>query len=990
MISRPLSLSCLLLLTCSIIMPSARGSTASLSLAGSWRLQLDRDNAGVDARWFARRLSESIELPGSLPGHGIGDPITVETPWVGSIFDSSWFTAPEYAPYRQPGNIKVPFWLQPETYYAGAAWYQREVEIPAAWAGRRVTLHLERPHWQTTVWLDDRLLGSNDALSVPHVYELGVAVSPGRHVITIRVDNSVILDIGVNSHSISDHTQGNWNGIVGAIELRAGAPVWAEDVQIFPDLASRRAIVRGTLRNLTGTSIAGALELSVTGSAPTAAKVPFEVAGEAQAFETTLNLGKELGTWDEFNPVVHQLNVKVATAAEVDVQTIPFGLREIARDGRQLTINGRKLFLRGTLDCAVYPRTGHPPLDVATWRQILKIIRSHGLNHVRFHSWCPPAAAFTAADELGIYLQPEAASWPNQGATLGDGNPVDAWTEAETQRILRVYGNHPSFVLMAAGNEPAGDRHAAWLDAWVARRRATDPRRLYTSGAGWPEVPENDFHIRSEPRIQHWEAGLKSRINALPPETRTDYRDFIGQREVPVVSHEIGQWCVYPNFSEMEKYTGYLKPRNFEIFRETLAAHGMADLAHDFLIASGKLQTLCYKEDIESALRTPAMGGFQLLDLSDFSGQGTALVGVLDAFWEEKGYVAPAEFRRFCGPTVPLARLDRRVFTVDESLIADVEVAHFGAAPLAKVEATWRLLDATGAAAASGTFAPTEVAIGAGNALGRLDLPLSDLRAPARYRLEVTVPTADGPAANDWAVWVYPPKRDNRVGASAAAGLVRAEPGSATPATRQPQGESRPEAAGATAVPEGVLVVEELDTVARARLETGGVVVLTVPPARVAPDPKKGPIAIGFSSIFWNTAWTNGQAPHTLGILCDPEHPALADFPTDFHSDWQWWYVMSNAGAMILDGLPQPLRPIVQVIDDWVTNRKLGLVWEARVGAGRLLVTSVDLSGELDPVRRQLRASLLAYASGDDFAPAHNVSLDVLAALIAPVAPPTP
>ncbi len=937
------------------MMPSARGTSASLSLAGSWRLQLDRDGAGVDERWFARQLSESIELPGSLPGQGIGDPVTIATPWVGSIFDRSWFTAPEYAPYRHSGNIKVPFWLQPETYYAGAAWYQRDVEIPADWAGRRLTLILERPHWQTTVWLDDLLQGSNDALSVPHVYELGTAVTPGRHILTIRVDNSVIVDLGVNSHSISDHTQGNWNGIAGAIELRATAPVWAEDVQIYPDLSTRSAIVRGVLRNLTGKPVAGTVAIEVDGKGTGAVEVPFETSGEAKALETSLALGAGLATWDEFNPAVHRLNMKVATETTVDEQTIPFGLRAIGHDGRQLTINGRKLFLRGTLDCAVYPRTGHPPLDVATWRRTFEIIRSHGLNHVRFHSWCPPEAAFTAADEIGIYLQVEAASWPNQGSTIGDGGPVDAWIEAETGRILRAYGNHPSFVLMAACNEPGGDHHAAWLDAWVARRRAGDPRRLYTAGAGWPEVAHNDYDIRSEPRIQHWNEGLASRINRLPPETRTDYRDFIAEHDVPVVSHEIGQWCVYPNFAEMEKYTGYLKPRNFEIFRESLAAHGMAGLARDFLLASGKLQTLCYKEDIESALRTPAMGGFQMLGLSDFSGQGTALVGVLDAFWEEKGYVTPAAFRRFCGPTVPLARLDRRVFTADETLIADVEVAHYGAAPLAAVKASWRLLDEAGRAAAEGAWAPTDVAIGAGNALGRIEVPLGKLAVPAHYRLEVSVPTAGGVAINDWGVWVYPPK----------------------PAT-------------VTAAPDDVLVVQYLDTAARDRLESGGAVMLTIPPDRVAPDPARGPIAVGFSSIFWNTAWTNGQAPHTLGILCDPKHPALAGFPTAFHSDWQWWYVMSHAGAMILDDLPQPLRPIVQVIDDWVTNRKLGLVWEARVGPGRLLVTSIDFSGKPDPVRQQLRASLLAYASGGDFAPEQSVSLDAVAALIAPETSPTP
>ena len=156
---------------------------------------------------------------------------------------------------------------------------------------------------------------------------------------------------------------------------------------------------------------------------------------------------------------------------------------------------------------------------------------------------------------------------------------------------------------------------------------------------------------------------MQSRVNAKPPETMTDYRDFVEQhKNAPVVSHEIGQWCVYPNLDEMTKYTGLLKARNFEIFQDQLERNGMLNQAHDFLMASGKLQALLYKEDIESALRTPGFGGFQLLDLHDFPGQGTALVGVLDPFWDSKGYITAEQYRRFAGPIVPLARLERRIF----------------------------------------------------------------------------------------------------------------------------------------------------------------------------------------------------------------------------------------------------------------------------------------------------------------------------------------
>ncbi len=938
-LARRLRASAALLLTTALPMSAA----TTLDLAGTWRFELDRHNTGAAERWFARPLAATIDLPGSLPAAGIGDPVTADTAWTGGIVDRSYYTAPAYAPYREPGHIKVPFWLQPETHYVGAAWFQRDVAFPAAWAGRRVFLTLERPHWKTTVWLDDREIGSNDSLAAPHEYDFGTAVAPGAHRLTIRVDNTLAPDIGENSHSITDHTQGNWNGIVGRIALEATAPAWIDDLQVYPRLNSNSVSVRGRVGGAASLPPDAAVMINVAlAGTPAAGPVTAPVHADG-SFEAEVALGAGAPHWDEFNPVVYRLT---ATLPNGGAKTVPFGLREIGATGRQLTVNGRPLFLRGTLDCAAFPRTGHPPLDVEAWRTELRTIKAYGLNHVRFHSWCPPEAAFAAADELGVYLQVEASCWPNQSTTLGDGKPVDAWLEAETGRILRAYGNHPSFAFFSACNEPGGPHHEAWLRQWVARRKAEDPRRLFTAGSGWPQVPENQYHVTPDPRIQHWGAGLDSRINRLPPETRTDYRAYIAARSVPVVSHEIGQWCAYPDFDEIPKYTGYLKPRNFEIFRETLNAHRLGGQAHDFLMASGRLQVLCYKEDIESALRTPEMGGFQLLGLSDFPGQGTALVGVLDAFWEPKPYVSAAEFRRFCGPTVPLARLPKRVFTTDEHLTADLEVAHFGAAPLTGASVAWSLVADDGRPVAHGQFGARDIPLGAGHALGHLDLPLAGIPAPARYRLVVAL---GGTVENDWDVWVYPPAAQVPI-----------------------------------APPAGVTVTSAWDTAAQSALAAGGTVWLMIPPDRVRPDPRRGPVALGFSSIFWNTAWTRGQAPHTLGILCDPKHPALAAFPTGAASDWQWWYAIHAAGAMIVDGLPPELHPLVQVVDDWFTNRRLALVFEAQVGPGRLLVTSIDLRGDaLDPVRRQFRASLLDYVAGPHFHPAVEIKADAVRGLMA-------
>jgi len=947
-----------------------------ISLTGSWRLQLDRADSGITERWWQRSLRDQVTLPGSLPAQGLGDNVTVDTKWTGGIVDRSWFTAPEYAKYRQPGNVKVPFWLQPDTYYVGPAWYQRDLEIPAEWQGQRVVLALERPHWETRVWVDDRFLGANNALATPHEYDLGTSLAPGKHQLTIRVDNRMVVDIGHDSHSVSDHTQGNWNGIVGRIELSATAPVWIDDLQVYPHVATRSVTVKGTIGNATGKPGRSRVWLHTDYTAlmsSAASDKNLEVSWDASGgmFEAELPFDERSARlWDEFNPVRYRLSAffpfEPTAREQRPAKTVTFGLREFGTRGTQFTINGRNTFIRGTLECCIFPKTGHPPTEVDSWKRIIRIAKAHGLNTLRFHSWCPPEAAFLAADQLGMYLHVECSSWANSSTTLGDGKPVDRWIYEESDRILRYYGNHPSFVMMLYGNEPGGEHHKEFLAKWVEHYKAKDPRRLYSSAAGWPQIPENQFHVLPDPRIQAWGGGLKSRINAAPPETRTDYRDYIKARSVPVISHEIGQWCVYPSFAEIPKYTGYLKPKNFDIFRETLQAHGMLDLARDFLLASGKLQTLCYKEDIESALRTPGMGGFQLLDLHDFPGQGTALVGVLDPFWDEKGYVTPAQFSRFCNSTVPLARLAKRVFTTDEVLTAELEVAHFGPLPLKDAAPAFRLVGDDGKAVVEGRLGPKDVPLDNCVAFGPLNLDLRSLPAPARYKLVVrldaagAVPTSSSTTGepqwpsrrfeNDWDVWVYPPKVN-------------------------------------TQTPAGLTMVEDLNDQALAALDAGGKVLLLIPPSRAKGD-KLGKVALGFSSIFWNTAWTSRQPPHTLGILCDPKHPALAAFPTDFHSNWQWWYLVSRAGAMILDDLPPTLRPTVQVIDDWFTARKLGLVVEGRLRKGSLLVCSIDLKNNLDqnPVARQMLHSLLRYMAGDAFNPKTELTAEQVRGLMIPPA----
>lgn len=488
-------------------------------------------------------------------------------------------------------------------------------------------------------------------------------------------------EIGHNGHGVTDHTQGNWNGVAGRIELRATAQARIERVDLYPSFVDRTLTVRGRLRRTAGAAGPGRATVTFAGR-ETRANVTWDTA--SGAFEVTVHPGaadaEARRAWDEFDPVLHGVAVRLPNG---EAWAGRFGWRELLPTPAGFTLNGRPVMFRGALECSIFPLTGHPATDVDSWRRIMRRAKDYGLNHLRFHSYCPPEAAFDAADEVGVYLQIETV-WANQSVRIGDGLPVDQWVYAETDRILAAHGNHPSFLLMTHGNEPGGGKtkegeakRDAFLGAYVRHYRGRDTRRLWTSGAGWPIIDDNQFHVTPTPRVQGWGEGLDSRINGRPPETETDYRGFINAHRAPVISHEIGQWCVYPNLDERPKYTGYLKAKNFDIYADRLADNGLLELAPQFLHASGRLQVLCYKEDIESALRTPGMGGFQLLGLQDFPGQGTALVGVVDPFWDDKGYVTGEEYRRFCGPTTPLARLPTRIAQSGAAYAFAVDIAHF-------------------------------------------------------------------------------------------------------------------------------------------------------------------------------------------------------------------------------------------------------------------------------------------------------------------------
>lgn len=914
-----------------------------LSLAGEWQLRLDPDDLGLRKHWWQETYNDRVNLPGSLTENGKGNDVTLQTPWVGDVIDSTYFVDDKYKKYRE-GNIKIPFWLKPVKYYAGPAWYKRQIDIPADWAKKQIMLNLERCHWETMVYVNGQFCGTRNSLVTAHQFDLTKQLRPGKNTITIRVDNRYKIHLGPNSHSVADHTQSNWNGLVGDLSLMAGAPTYIEDVQVFPNVSAQSINVTLAVHQPRHQTFRGKVILQARPVQANAATLPELTQPISLTAETTtLTPSYSIPNpklWDEFSPNLYKLVARLIDEQGqiVSEKEVTFGMREMSTRGTRLAINGRPIFLRGDVDCAAFPLTGYPPTTEALWEKIMKTAKSYGLNHLRFHSWCPPEAAFNVADRLGIYLYVESPLWANQSSAVGTGGVIDDFIYKESERILQAYGNHPSFCMMSYGNEPAGADQNEFLGRWVDHFKQKDSRRLYTSGAGWPMIPENQFHIHSDARIQRWGEGLKSVINAGTPKTSYDWREITKTATAPYVSHEIGQWCVYPNFKEMAKYKGVLKPTNFEIFKETLEQAGMGDQAEAFLQSSGRLQTLCYKADIEAALRTPGFAGFQLLGLHDFPGQGTALVGALDVFWESKGYTTPEEYRTFCNPTVLLARMDKLIYENNETLQAALEIAHFGASELKNQTISWQLLDADGKAKRSGTLTKDNVAIDNLQTVGTIQIPLTGFKKPEMLTLKVAMKGTD--ITNSWKVWVYPAN----VNADVATGKV--------------------------------VVAHSLTPDVVNQLQNGANVLLL--PYGHVKQGKGAEVAIGFSSVFWNTSWTSNQPPHTLGLVCNPAHPLFAAFPTENSSNYQWQDIVSHSQTIILNDFPKTLRPLIQPIDTWFENRRLSLAFEGRVGKGKLMVCSVDLDTDIikRPSTRQLKYSLLTYMNSNQFNPSNELAID--------------
>ncbi|MGC4234866.1 MAG: glycoside hydrolase family 2 [Niabella sp.] len=893
---------------------SSSGET--ISLAGIWKFKIDPFETGISANGvqLLPSLAETVTLPGSTDQNNKG--------------------------YKTQGTTSLRLTRAYE--YKGIAWYEKELMIPETWGNKEVELFLERAHWQTEVWVNGKPAGKRESLSAPHRYLISSLLQPGRkNKILLKVNNDMIYNIEY-AHATSAETQTNWNGVIGKIALTAFDKVSIEDVQAYPDAERKEVKLAVRILNPSKKAVQGSLSFkgsTFNVSQPQAipsGRITFSGADSLIIVNTIISLGDDIQTWDEFSPALYRLYLDMEAGSGNSQYTndaeLEFGVRTLKTQGVRIEINGRPSFIRGTVNSSEFPLTGYPPTNKEAWLRIFTTCKAYGLNAMRFHTWCPPRAAFEAADELGFYLQVENPDWR---FTVGKDSAVNAFLKREAEEILRTYGNHPSFIMLCEGNELVGPGVKEFLSAQVTHWRTIDPRRLYTGSAAYPLIDESDYHVLYGARPHRWKEGLNSRFNKQPLDTRYDYADYVNKYKVPIITHEVGQWCSYPNFNEIAKYTGVLKPYNYELFRELLRDKNMLDQAADFTMASGKFKVVQNKEEIESYLRTPGLAGYHFLQLNDFPGQGTAPVGVVDIFWDPKPFTNAAEFSRFQNKRVALLRTASFTWTNDQTFTATAQFANFDSAALKGVTPQWAIHFPDGNIYASGTFDKTDIPIGSPFTLGEISVPLHDIGQAAQMKLTVGIPGTS--YSNHWNVWVYP------------AQLPEVKTGK-------------------------IMIADSWTPGVAAFLEKGGNVLLLADTAKVA-----SAIVPGFSGISWNTVWS-GMPPNLLGILCDPGHPALRHFPTEYHSNWQWWDLVTHSKPMVLDHFPFGFKPLVQLIPDWNKPQKLGMLYEAKVGKGKLLVTAIDLKNNMDhrPVARQLLYSLKRYVSSNEFNPNDEVSAQAI------------
>lgn len=910
----------------------------TIDLSGRWEFQLDPQGQGTASNLMTERLADLIRLPGTTSQAHKGTPLSVQPVLPKPV--------PEHLELKHGltfGRDKSVLESSPLAHlwqrfsYVGPAWYRRTVDIPNNWANKDMQLVLERVIWESRVWVNGEFVGMRNSLTTPHRYEMGAALKPGRNEILIRVDNSRQLEIG-NPHAYTDESQTIWNGVIGRIAIEARDKVRVDRLDLRPDVERGGVEVTARLHNGTSREVRAELSLQALpenfkSRRPAVAKSELTLpVGESEQ-KLFYPMGTEVELWSEFNPKLYRLGASLSGAEIHSTVSSVFGMREFKANGRGFTINGLPVFLRGTVNCCEFPKTGYPDMTGAQWKKIFSSVKAYGLNHVRFHTWCPPEAAFEAADREGVYLEVELPDWSFK---IGQDAAVTDFFRAEGERMIREYGNHPSWIMFTMGNELKGNY--AVLDDLENHFRKLDPELLYdsttypSSTRGKVPEPADDYYISQDTKAGR--ARGQGIFENTVPNTAANFEQAIAPIPVPFISHEVGQYCVYPDLGEIPEYDGVLRAVNFEAIRNDLKAKGRLKEAATYTRDSGELAALLYKEEIERALRTPNQAGFQLLELNDFPGQGTSTVGLLNAFWNSKHLISPKEFQNFCGPVVPLLLMPKRVYQNSEMFDAGIEVANFGPAAFTNKTIAWEVTNGRKQIGAGSISAPL-ISLGHGRELGRIQ---QSLGAVARAtKLKVTLRVLGTDVKNEWSVWVYPATEDT----------------------------------GST---NGVAIFQAPTESFYRALQAGKRVLLL--PSR---DSVAAPLAGQFTPVFWNPVMFPNQ-PGSMGAMIDARNPVFAEFPTDPWTNWQWWELLHESFAINLDSVPEKLSMPLRFVDKFDRNALPAAIFEARVGSGRLLVCTLDISSDLGEriAARQLRRSILAYMSSRRFGPKHELKIQNL------------
>ena len=882
-----------------------------INLEGTWELGLGKKEEAF--------INQKVYLPGTLDEQGKNI---------------------EGVPKSKPGET---MYLTPEYHYEGYAVYERDFEISFR-ANETVLFFMERTR-AAKVWVNNQFIGQDNLLTVSQEFDITQAVIQGKNRITVEVENlfeQMPAKPVIGSHMATAHTQTNWNGIVGKIGIRILPEISMDTIRIYPDIEKKS--IRINVNMIQNTCILQSVCWEVCVCKGVDKKIRMVIPPGKTKVVLEYELGGDYQTWDEFRPDMYEVNILLHTNIGSQKRTLNIGMRnfQVSADSRHFMINGKVIFIRSEANCAVFPKTGYAPMKQEEWEHLFKVYKSYGINYVRFHSWCPPDAAFCAADRLGIYMQPELCEWTFE---TFDSDDDYAYYTREALSIDRAYGNHPSYVALTWGNELRSHKRERMSELCRYMRQIA-PDRLYAEGSNvwYGEEGVNtdcDFVMAQGNYKAKWRgayAGNHGFINECPPNTLSDYNEDLKDIPIPVISFEVGQFQVYPDYDEIDKYTGNLRPNNLRIFKKSLENSGLAGYDAKFQEATGQLSQLCYREEIEAALRTDKLAGISLLGIQDFSGQGTALVGMINAFGEPKKFSNPAKFKQFFNCVVPLLKLEKRTFRQREKIQAEIVIANYGAGSLDKPVLIC-VTDSDGHDVFDEVISSPMVGQGRVESIGNLCF-IPEKESDNSYKLTIMILVEETEYANEYELWVYPNVDNN---------------------------ESDKEC-----------IVRVLDDNVRKRLGQGEKLIY-FPELTQAGIP--GSVKSSFMSDFWCWIMFKKWDQHgTMGMLIEAEHKLFEKMQVDEYTNYPWWHLLKNSRSVILDGLG--IQPVIRMVDNIHRNHSMGLLFEVNCGNGSLLICSLNILDKLkQPEAAWMLHCMLNYVTSGKMNPSAEIPFQKLSLL---------